>query len=272
MKWIIDSHFWIAFGAVGLTLFTLSAIGEPVEPKFLSLIFISTFFIYNVQTLLKWNRRHKESAKRTVVDLKTTKIITLASGIIMIVLSFQLESEQVILVGFLGLLSLFYAARINWSRKKRTDLRSIPFIKVYLIGLVWAGVCGLLPILKYNTELFLHDYLLVTGLFAFIIGITIPFDIRDLKYDQKDLKTIPQLFGINGAKIISVIFILAFLGIVNMLFLNSYIDTGLYALTIAIAGISVVLCIMADQERSNYYYTGLIDGVLILFALSYFVS
>ena len=121
-KWIVDSHIWISLGAVGLSIFTLEVIGERPELGFVGLIFAATCFVYNLQTLLKWNRRFKDSAKRSVVGLKTTKIITIICGIAMIALSFQLEAEQVVLVGILGLISVFYAARM-----KITEIALEPF-------------------------------------------------------------------------------------------------------------------------------------------------
>lgn len=271
LKWIIDSHVWIALGAVGLSLFTLKTINEQPSINFLGLILIATFFIYNLQSLLKWKRRYKDSAKRSVVGLQTTKIMTILSGILMIVLSFQLESDQVVLAGIMGLLSIFYAAKVNWSKRKKTDLRSIPFIKIYLIGIVWAGVCGLLPMLYYKTELFPNDYFFVLGIFFYILGITVPFDIRDLKYDRKSLKTLPQLFGEKGGKVVSALFMVVAAVLFTHLLRQNYLSPGLYVLSLSILGISILLTALSNSERSNYYYTGLIDGTLVLFGLSAFM-
>ena len=40
-----------------------------------------------------------------------------------------------------------------------------------------------------------------------------PFEIRDLKYDSNDLKTIPQIYGINNSKYISYVLIFIFISI-----------------------------------------------------------
>lgn len=268
IKWIIDSHLWIALGAVGLTMFTLNVIGEESNTQFIALIFTATFFIYNLQSLLKWNRRYKDSAKRSVVGLKTTKIITIVSGIALLGLSFELKAKEIVLVGILGMTSLFYAAKINWSKKKKSDLRSIPFIKIYLIAAVWAGVCALLPIMHFNSELFDSDYFFVAAIFLYILGITVPFDIRDLKYDRKSLKTLPQIFGEKGSKFMAILILAGSVTIFTILFQRNYISPNLFSLAIAILSLSLILILLSNKDRSNHFYTGLIDGTMVLFLLS----
>ncbi len=40
-----------------------------------------------------------------------------------------------------------------------------------------------------------------------MICLILPFDLRDLQKDEKALKTLPQLFGVNGVKVLGFILI-----------------------------------------------------------------
>ena len=48
------------------------------------------------------------------------------------------------------------------------------------------------------------------GRLFFILAITIPFDIRDLKYDKSNLKTLPIIFGASKARLIGLLSLLVF--------------------------------------------------------------
>src|SRR5690606_9612993 len=80
-------------------------------------------------------------------------------------------------------------------------LRNIPGLKLFLIAIVWALSCVLLPILELETSILagttVNDtILLITKRLLFIAAITVPFDIRDMYQDRNsDLKTIPVLLG-----------------------------------------------------------------------------
>ena len=54
--------------------------------------------------------------------------------------------------------------------------------------------------LSLNNNMILH--LICRFLFVFLI--TIPFDIRDIKYDNNNLKTIPLSLGIQKSKLLSI--------------------------------------------------------------------
>src|SRR5690606_32985562 len=81
-------------------------------------------------------------------------------------------------------------------------LRGIPFLKLFLIAFVWAGSSiGLLLVVHHSLIQYVYLFLAVM---LFVIGITIPFDIRDKITDESELKTIPQSIGLNSSKIVSV--------------------------------------------------------------------
>ena len=65
--------------------------------------------------------------------------------------------------------------------------------------------------------------LLFVQFFLFVIVCTMPFEIRDLKYDSNDLKTIPQIYGINNSKYI-VMYLFLFFFSISLLVIGTSID------------------------------------------------
>src|SRR5690606_39484239 len=94
----------------------------------------------------------------------------------------------------MGFVSFFYSIPLSGL-----GLRTIPFLKLFLIAFVWAGSSiGLLLVVHHSL---IQYQLLFFSVFFFVIGITIPFDIRDKSTDESGLKTIPQVIGILPSKI-----------------------------------------------------------------------
>ena len=65
-------------------------------------------------------------------------------------------------------------------------------MKIVWIALVWAFTVSVFTVGHWVSE---NDIWLFLYCFTFIVAITIPFDIRDIDYDSKSFRTIPQLIG-----------------------------------------------------------------------------
>ena len=98
----------------------------------------------------------------------------------------------------------------------------------------------------------------------FIIGITIPFDIRDLSFDPASYKTIPQLFGIKGAKVVASLLVGS--TVLGWAYLYTNNNIGLIGLVSQIIVVAITLVVIRNTkpQRPELYFTGLIDGLIIL--------
>jgi len=88
-------------------------------------------------------------------------------------------------LAIMGLFYVVYVVRFIPYNNKWLALRDIPFLKIFVIAFVWALVTGLLPLIssKDLIQINLQHILFLTKQFLFVVAITIPFDIRDMKYD-----------------------------------------------------------------------------------------
>jgi len=163
---------------------------------------------------------------------------------------------------------LLYSFSVSRKKKTSRNLRNIPYLKIYLIAIVWVFACIVFPILYENTILQVQHVGLFVAFFFYLLGITIPFDIRDFQYDPKSLKTIPQLIGVEKAKQLAILLLCLSSSIVVILIFKNLLKPDLGVFMIILFLISSVLSMFCDESKNQYYYTGFLDGTMVLFILS----
>ena len=119
---------------------------------------------------------------------------------------------------------------------------------------------------KYHWSVLLHG--LAHALF--IVSAAIPFDIRDVKFDQNSQKTIPQVFGVEWARIFSILLLFSFVAL--MLPLTPGTGLSFNMTFYAAVGIQFVLLLFMNEKRGDLYCAGGIDGAIGLVGLSYFFA
>lgn len=163
-------------------------------------------------------------------------------------------------LGLTGAISLFYVVPV-FGR----NIREVPGIKSIVIAFVWVLVLFLLPVINEDqlTQKILPELI---AYFFFFVALTIPFDIRDLKYDNPKQKTLPQVLGTETSKILATFLILAFT--LSLIILKvQYFWNPLFLLASLLA---IILILGTNQTRKEGYFA-LIDCVMILVGLGCFL-
>jgi hypothetical protein len=227
----------------------------------------ATLTIYNFQRLYNSegvNTDEKDALHWMNENRKAMVLVTILSAFCTSVSSFFLMKNNMndFAVLALGLaLSIFYVVPV-----RNKNLRTTPFLKTPLISLVWVLVLFVLPTVNEGKSLvyFLPEFI---GLYFLIAAMTIPFDIRDLKVDYPHQKTVPQLVGIKGSKILALSFLAVYCIITAKINVEMREKLSFWILTFGIAG----LILMANRERSLIYF-GLVDMMMLLLGLVYFFN
>ena len=98
----------------------------------------------------------------------------------------------------------------------------------------------------------------------YIAGITIPFDVRDLSIDSINMKTVPQQIGEKRALQRAVILVVGsgviWAGLIIMEAVNQIVGYSL--LVHAIITIPFVSPFLAGINRSEFYYSIILDGLI----------
>lgn len=260
-------NIWVAVSTGFLTYQTYLVFHIPTDWSYLLVVFFSTLFTYNFQRLIK----HKRLT--SIVPSERHEWISnhfgLLSGVAFISLIFALlfaltiGFRSLFLLGITGIISLLYT---GFSTNKHSGLREIPMMKIIWISIVWSIATVFIP-LEENHEYVNKDLLWMLHQFLFVLVLCIPFDIRDLPYDPKHLKTLPQMLGIKKSVAAGEL-LLIIMVLISYEFFGSdlfFIGNGI---TMFITGTVLILSV---KPRKELYYLFLVDGLMIvqtiLFAL-----
>ncbi|MEN0002974.1 MAG: hypothetical protein AAF798_02475 [Bacteroidota bacterium] len=175
---------------------------------------------------------------------------------------FQLQQPIQLALVLPSILSIAYVIPIL-GRKRR--LRDFHFIKIFLIALVWAWITVGVPGINQQLSWSLHLWLMTVERALFIFAITLPFDIRDLQIDQfTSVKTLPQQLGVKGTKWLALTLLtLAFGASLLNYQIDAYTLKNLLALTLSYL-LALACNLLADRIQHDYFFTGLVDGLMLI--------
>ncbi len=254
----------VSLGATSLFAASSLMIHDRLEVNELIVIFSATWMMYMGHRVIGLRIRPQvRSTERFayIIDHKTVLLVMAGAAMVSLLFfgpSFVLDRN----IGTL-IFSLSVAGGYSIPILAGKRLRDLPYIKIILIGLIWASTTVALSY-RHGEVLQSWHYHLIIERVLFIIAITIPFDIRDLRIDrEQDLKTLATVLGAWSAKILAIIL----LGICTLLLLwikscgvaQGYITS--WHLMHIMAGF---LIIRSSVDREEAYYSGAIDSTMLI--------
>ncbi len=267
---ILYGNFWIAFGSLALLWQTTLIYQQRFRFDALTgFAFFGTLFLYALHRIVGMSKAHAsfQLARYTVITAHKRHIEWYAGiGAIVAIFSFfQLNRSTQLALIIPGIISLGYVLPILGNKKRLRDLNDI---KIFLVAIVWAWITVLLPAIEYGLLPYKGILLTFIERALFIFAITLPFDIRDLRVDEQSaVRTLPAKWGVERTKNIAVGMIGVSL-IINIFCWQQFY----YSIPIMVALIitylaTIILIKKITPQRSDYFYTGLMDGTMILSGL-----
>ena len=209
LDFLIQTNIIVALSAGALTKITLLKFRS--ESDLIPLLVVcATVLSYNYIRLtelreerLSW---YYEWFRRNKILFYGVNILAFI-GLLGLLFVIPIKWESVItLVPFLVLTFLYVKPAIFRSNWKA--LRAVPILKILNIAFCWAGVTVLFPVIQEFRSIDELVWIAFFERFLFVFALTIPFDIRDVGIDSKNMQTIPQIIGIKSAKIVAVLFLI----------------------------------------------------------------
>ena len=236
---------------------------HEIDILYLGLVFCATLFIYSIHRIIGISKLNSNLIDgRYKIILKYRSHLKIYGGIALIGIIFFLISSTFRYLFFLvplGIVSVLYTLPILTNHRR---LRDYNYVKIYLIAIVWAGIATGQIMTSGSSISYLILILLFIEKVIYIIAITLPFDIRDLDIDLSlETKTIPQSIGVQ--KTYRLIYALLTLGMA-LYVIACMIDNQMQAIPyILIAyAISIIAVYLSKGNKSDYYYSGILDGVI----------
>ncbi|MCB0664767.1 MAG: UbiA family prenyltransferase [Saprospiraceae bacterium] len=236
------------------------------DQKYPYLVFFATIFIYSMHRIIgfgKLERITNNTRINTILKFQKHIILYGLIGLVGLIISSLFIPFSIILwLSIPALLALVYILPI-FGHKKR--FRDLPFIKIFAIGVVWTWACVFIPMVYDNASLNLNQVIFIFEKLLFIISITIPFDIRDLKVDNlHKIKTIPIELGEEKSKKIALAGIFICWVLVGLNYFSGFLTWSTWlALTFSYL-ITASIIFLINEKSHDYYFTGLLDGTIIL--------
>lgn len=269
-KFVVFTNLLIASAAASQVLLSYAIFQIPLNSYIVVLEFCATLLLYNLSIWLSKPKDYSQSPfERTRWIFGNLRwfwifnsLAVLASCSAFLKISFE---TQIYLI-FIGVISLVYALPIVKLNGQWKSFRHVPYAKVFHIALIWSlSTVGLVYIESYEhlqefdwSELL---YLLLCK-FLFILFVTLPFDIRDVKQDSYyHLKTLPVALGVSKAQNICYIF-----GMLHMLFV-AFMPTAMGVKLGMIACDILVIYLLRSKifkQKDSFLNVYLLDFVLVI--------
>ena len=258
----INSNVHVALAVFCLTYLTLTRLELGIDTTVLFFNFFGTILGYN---FVKYAHIISQNNFKNTVNIKVVIVLSLISFFSLIYFTFQLQLKSVLLLVVSFLFTLFYSLSFSWFHPKLNfGLRNVPGLKVFLIAFVWSIVTVLFPVVELSVVWSIDILFSLIQLFLFVVVLMLPFEIRDLKYDSKQLNTLPQVLGVRITKILGTVLAL-------MVFLLEFFKNDISQKQIIVSGL--VLCVLAflvnfsELKQSKYYASFWVEAIPMLWLL-----
>lgn len=261
LYWVGETNIFIAFAAGACTIAAYAFHDIDPNLNLVAFVFFATLLIYNAQ-----RRIGDLSAPGEFPKAKTVLMILGAIGLVPLAL--HLTLIELIGLAIAGVISLGYVYPFIKYKGERLSIRRIPYLKLWVIVLAWILATTVVPLIEIvdldSTDDRLSTLFFVLQQGAFIVALTIPFDVRDLAVDYPYQRTMPMVFGVEWSiKFAQRAMIAAFL----FAFFNYLI--GFFAfpqmvVQLAISALGYFAVAQSNTQRSPIYYTIVLDGMILL--------
>lgn len=265
IRLVVYSNLWIAMGAASLFFAGFHVLGGE-RPEWRTLIFLmsSTLITYNMHWLLAGRAFHRSRQEEKhqwyaqhywfgwcVFGLALVGELWGVLG---------LGWREWLFFAHLGAIAVLYNLPEHRTPGWLVSIRSIPFLKIFLIAYLWTALGAGYPALLLNV-LTWQSVGWFWGLFAYILAITLPFDVRDLLEDKKKgVRTLPSILGLKGTKGLAYALLLVFMA--------GGIESGYGILPTVLLILGAGMGIgFTNAGRHELFFTGFLDGLLVLFGL-----
>ena len=237
----VNSSVHLAFAVCSLVGVTCLEFDISSTISLLGFVFFATITGYN---FVKYAAVFIKNYHDLYFYLKVTQLV---SVIAMLYFSFQLSWTVLAFFGSFAILTFLYAIPLL----KNKNLRNYTGIKITIVAFVWAGVTVLIPIVNEGVLLDTVIYLTFFQRFLLVFVLTLPFEIRDLQYDDSTLETLPQRVGVKKTKIIGIVILVL---VVLMELFDDSIKLN-YLVSLWIIMIVILIFLLNSKKKQSKYFS-----------------
>jgi hypothetical protein len=235
-----------------------------VIPVFIALsIIVSYNFIrfYEIKTSrLIWLKKWFFELKNSLIVLSAFSSL----GLLYILGFTNFNYNSLLILAPFAFITFFYVVPVYKNEKIEVSFRNFPSVKIFSIAISWAAICVLFALNEVNIALDKIVWIEFIQRFFILIVITLPFDIRDVNYDSKNLKTLPQILGVKTSKLFGLILLVVF--VFFTFFKEKYLISEVF-INVLISLITGLFLWFSSFEKSRYYTSFWVEAIPVFWLL-----
>ncbi|MBW1296734.1 hypothetical protein [Aquimarina litoralis] len=254
----INSSIHVALAVAALVKITFLKFEILGANTYIYFSFAGTIVAYN---FVKYATISKLYHRRLTKSMTGIKVLTGISAIAFAYFGYQVSFDTIVYMLPFVLLTILYTVPIFPNKK---NLRSVAGIKIFIIGATWMGITVLVPVLYTEGSIDFDMIIEMVQRFLFIVVIMLPFEIRDLQFDDKELETIPQKIGVTRTKVFGSIVLVVFLLLTA--FRVELTSTEILS-TVFVTIITLLFLWGTDKKQSEYFCSFWVESIPIIWLL-----
>ncbi|MDF4221351.1 hypothetical protein PXC01_07125 [Maribacter sp. M208] len=259
----LDASIHVALAIFSLVHVTALTLNINVPFELYCFIFFGSISCYN---FIKFG---VEAEKYILVANTYQKNIQFFSLGCLLVAAYQLFflSEKVLISLFvLAAITGLYALPVLPRHK---NFRSFSGLKILIVAAVWAGATVVLPSISVLNEISWNIKVETLQRFFFVLVLLVPFEIRDLKYDNVALKTLPQRVGFKRTIVIGYLWAIFFY---TLTFLKLDVDLNYIAVKTIVFIILMVMLYKTELDQKRYFSSFWVEAIPLFWWLVFLLS
>lgn len=265
---LLYGDFWIAACATALVWQTQTVLtGTARLSPLAGFVWFSTLFTYALHRsigLRKMAAFDERGRYRIIVRYRYHIRLYAAVGAVGALITFwSLSPTLRWWIVLPALVSVGYVLPVPGLGGRR--LRDLPGIKIFLIAGSFTWVTVILPAVEAYALGQWYVWLLALERACFVFALTVPFDVRDRHIDAAArVPTLPALLGNRRAIQLALVALAVAAAATLFLYrLDVYAPGTTVAILLSLL-VSSYFVHLAPRRRHDYYFTGLLDGMMLL--------
>lgn len=272
LEFIVYANVWVATAVASLTALSMLLFGE-YHWNVITFTFFGTLLMYAYARWFVSPAREDEVTSKLTDWKSDNKLYYLLSGLIGAIGSmwyvFTLSKNGLIIIIICAGVSALYP--IQFLQKGQLALRNVAGLKLFVISAVWSIVTVILPAVELGKPLSFELVLFTFQRFLFVMAITIPFDIRDLRIDHPDINTLPYRIGVKASRNLSRLALLFAEASAVLLFFTNHISLPVLIAQLIVYELTSFLIHQSTPKKPDLYFSFVIEGASILLFSTVFI-
>lgn len=258
----INSSIHVALSVYSLVRITELYFDLPYNKHLDYFIFFGTITGYN---FIKYAGVAKFYHMSLTKSLRLIQIFSFISFCFLCYYAWLLPVDTLLYFLPFGILTVLYIVPFLGGFQK--NLREISYLKIFIVGGVWAGVTAVIPLLASGSTIDVDLILLFVQRILFIVALILPFEIRDMQLDFENISTLPQKIGVKQTKrfgFILLLFALAF----EFLITDSSVNRNVF---LAVCFALLFFLMRSKGNQSKYYSSFWVESLPVLWWIVLFL-